>query len=317
MLKTGLVLSINKNKAHMVTPSGEFVKVKIKDTIPKVGETFSGELAKDFTIPKLPIVAASLAFMLLFSGTAFAYYTPTSSVIVEINPSIMLKLNMFNRIIDSSPLNDDGETVLKEIKLKNKPVNEGLETIVAEAKKENFINENYVKSDKAVTLYVDSKNDKDLNLQSFEKFMGDSGVKLMINSNGKELKSTIKNASTGNSKNNSSSSKQNNDNKQNKNNSTEGDSINNNSNNQKESPNNSNSSNKNSSSVSNGKSNDNNGGGKSEDKKNTDDKKNNDTEKKIDSTSGSNGNNNGNASNKNNGHSNNGKNKNNKVKDKN
>lgn len=317
MLKTGLVLSINKNKANMVTPSGEFVKVKIKDTIPKVGETFSGELAKDFTIPKLPIVAASLAFMLLFSGTAFAYYTPTSSVIVEINPSIMLKLNMFNRIIDSSPLNDDGETVLKEIKLKNKSVNEGLENIVDEAKKENFINENYVKSDKAVTLYVDSKNDKDLNLEGFEKFMGDSGVKLMINSNGKELKSTVKNASNGNSKNNNSSSKQNSDNNQNKNNSAGGNSINDNSSNKKESQGDQNSSSKNSSSVSNGKSNDNNGGGKSEDKKNADDKKNNNTEKKIESTSSSNGNNNSNASNKNSGHSNNGKSKNNKVKDKN
>ncbi|GLC30921.1 anti-sigma factor domain-containing protein [Clostridium omnivorum] len=317
MLKTGLVLSINKKKANMVTPSGEFVKVRIKDTIPKVGETFSGELAKDFTIPKLPIVAASLAFMLLFSGTAFAYYTPTSSVIVEINPSIMLKLNMFNRIIDSSPLNDDGETVLKEIKLKNKSVNEGLETIVDEAKKENFINENYVKSDKAVTLYIDSKNDKDLNLDSFEKFMGESGVKLMINSNGKELKSTVKNASTENSKNNNSSSKQNSENKQNsddkqnKNNSSVGNSINNNANNKKDSTDNQNSSSKNSSSVSNGKSNGNNGGEKSEDKKNAD------TEKKIDSTSISNGNNNSNASNKSSDHSNNGKNKNNKVKDKN
>lgn len=308
MLKTGLVLSINKNKAHMVTPSGEFVKVKIKGTAPKVGETFSGELVKNFTIPKFPVVAASIAFMLLFSGTAYAYYTPTSSVIVEINPSIMLKLNMFNRIIGSSPLNADGETVLKEIKIKNKPINDGLKTIVDEAKKDNFINDNYVKSDKAVTLFVDTKSKNDINLESFQKFMGESGVNLRINSNGKELKSEVKNASTDDSKNNNSSSKQNNTDKQNKNNSTK-----NNSSEKKETPNNSNSSNKNSSSVSNGNSSKSNG--KSEDKKNADDPQ------KIDSTNKSNGNsngqNNGNGSSNNqNSHSNNGNDKDNKGKDK-
>lgn len=314
MLKTGLVLSINKNKAHIVTPSGEFVKVKIKGDPPKVGETFSGELVKNFTLPKFPVVAASIAFMLLFSGTAYAYYTPTSSVIVEINPSIMLKLNMFNRIIGSSPLNDDGETVLKEIKLKNKPINDGLKTIVDEAKKDNFINDNYVKSDKAVTLFVDTKSKNDINLESFQKFMGESGVNLRINSNGKELKSEVKNASTDDSKNNNSSSKQNNTDKQNntgkqnKNNST-----NNNSSEKKDTTNNSNSSNKNSSSVSNGNSSKNNG--KSEDKKNADD------QKKIDNTNKSNGNGNGQnngkgSSNNQNSHSNNGNDKDNKDKDK-
>lgn len=301
MLKTGLVLSIQKNRAHMVTPSGEFVKVKIKDRIPKVGENYSGDLAKDFSLPKiskLPVVAASIVFMLLFSGTAFAYYTPTSSVIVDINPSIMLKLNRFNKIIKSVPLNNDGEKVLQEVKINNKSINDGLKVIVDEAKKDNFINDNYIKANKTVTLFVDSKNKKDLDLVSFQKFMVEAGVNLRINSNGTELKVEPKNASTEDSKNNNSSSKQNDkdkqksDNKQTNENkqSTDkkqdnGTPANNNSNEKKETPNNSNSSNKNSTSVSNGKSTENNTGGKSEDKKTTSD------EKKKDSTTKSNGNN--------------------------
>jgi len=187
MNKTGVVLQIEKNKAILMTSSGEFTKVKISSKAPNIGDTYTGKVFKENNFIKYATAVACLFFMFLTGGGAYAYYSPVASAEVTINPSLELKLNRFDRIIKCTPLNKDGEILLSHLNIKNTTVNEGLSQIVEEAKKENFINDNYVKSGKTISINVksDSKK-KNLNLSKFESSLAKNNLNVNINNNGKE-----------------------------------------------------------------------------------------------------------------------------------
>jgi hypothetical protein len=186
MNKTGLVMKTEKNSASIMTCYGEFFKVKITSKKPQVGEEYTGKLKKDNSLIRNFITAASLLFMILSGSGVYAYYTPTSSIVININPSIELKANRWDRIIKYSALNKDGETILKSISIRNKPLNQGLNIIVEQSKKDNFIDENYVKDGKIIRLQVSVKGNKSLDLSKFQKNTIKNNLNLDINDNGEE-----------------------------------------------------------------------------------------------------------------------------------
>jgi len=186
MNKTGLVMKIEKNSAAIMTTSGEFFKVAVFSKIPKIGEEYTGKLKKENSLIKVLITAACLLFMALSGGGVYDYYTPTSSVVININPSIKLETNRWIKIIKCSALNKDGETILKEISIKNKSLNEGLNLIVEQSKKDNFINEKYIKDSRVISIKLSGKNNKILDLSKFQEYIIKNNLNLEINSNGKK-----------------------------------------------------------------------------------------------------------------------------------
>jgi len=189
MTKTGIVLQLEKNKAILMTASGEFVKVKIASKAPKAGETYTGKIYKNNNLMKYAATVACLLLIFLSGGGAYAYYSPVATVQVSINPSLELKLNRFNRIIKYVPLNKDGEVLLSHLNIKNITIEDGLYKIVEEAKKENFINDNYTKAGKIISISITSGDkSKSLKLSKFEKYLADNKLNLNLKSNGKETK---------------------------------------------------------------------------------------------------------------------------------
>lgn len=189
MNRTGIVLQLEKNKAILMTSSGEFAKVKIPGKAPNIGETYTGKIYKENNLIKYATAIACLLFVFLTGGGAYAYYSPVTTVQVSINPSLELKLNRLNRIIKYSPLNKDGEVLLTHLNIKNSNIDDGLNQIVEEAKKEKFINENYIKAEKFISVSIASGDkSKSLKLAKFEKYMTDNKLNLNLNNNGKETK---------------------------------------------------------------------------------------------------------------------------------
>lgn len=88
------------------------------------------------------LVAAAAAFVILLGGTsAYAYSTPYSYVSVDVNPSIELTLNMFDRVLSVSAVNEDGAEVLSQIDLNalnNQNINNAITSIVNEISKEGY-----------------------------------------------------------------------------------------------------------------------------------------------------------------------------------
>lgn len=178
---TGIVMELNKKNAIIMTNCGEFLKVSSGKSAPKVGEIYTGEAVKSTPIYKYALTAASLVFILFFGSSAYAYYTPAASLKVDINPSLSLDINKWNRIIKYHALNSDGEKVLSGINLKYKPLNEGLDLIVDEAKKDNFINDNYIKSEKVINVSIENKKaDTNIDLSEFKEYIAKNNLKVNI-----------------------------------------------------------------------------------------------------------------------------------------
>lgn len=83
-------------------------------------------------------IAACLAVLLI--GGGFVYATPTSYLCVDINPSIELGINAFNKVISVEAMNDDGQAVLDELgRIKGMNLDDAVKLIVDEAVAQDFI----------------------------------------------------------------------------------------------------------------------------------------------------------------------------------
>ena len=197
MIKTGIVISLMDRKAGIMTSSGEFVYIKISKILPKVGEIYTGELyKKNLSLYKYAITAASLMFMLLSSVSAYSYYTPVTTIVVSINPSVSLEANKWNKIISSKALNSDGSLILNNIKLKNKSIDDGLELLVKEAKTENFINDKYVTDKKIISVDIKSNKDGSIDISNFKNIIDSNKLNIKINAssvNNKNIDITVNN----------------------------------------------------------------------------------------------------------------------------
>jgi hypothetical protein len=119
-------------------------------------------------------------FILTIGGGVKAYYSPVATVLVSINPHIELKVNYFNKIISSKALNNDGRKILSEVKIKNVNINEGLQIIIDQSKKDKFIDDNYIKT-KTVSVDIDGKK---INISKFKSNIQTSNLSIRIQSNG-------------------------------------------------------------------------------------------------------------------------------------
>jgi len=181
MIKTGIVISISNKKAGIMTNSGEFVYIKMSKPLPNVGEIYSGELYKRNRFNyKYALTAASLMFIFLSSGYAYAYYTPITTIVLSINPSVSLNANRWNKIISYKALNSDGSLILSNINLKNKSIDTALELLVKEAKTENFINNKYIDDKKVISVHIDSSKNESIDISNLKDIVDSSNLNMKI-----------------------------------------------------------------------------------------------------------------------------------------
>lgn len=177
----GIIVEIHKNKAVLLTSTGEFVEVATTKDM-SIGEEYIKTTTYTRFIRNIPraLVAALLMFTLLGGGLG-AYYTPVATLNLRINPYVQLKTNLFNKVIYSNALNSDGKVILDSINIKNKNFNDALYLIVTESEKQKFITEDY-KATKSISLEVTGKN---LNMSTFETTVHEHGISLEVKINNK------------------------------------------------------------------------------------------------------------------------------------
>lgn len=186
MNKKGIVMEIDKNKIGILTSGGEFIYVANSTISPNLGEIYESEEIKLKSsayknIRKFSLMAASLLIIFICSIFIKTYSAPVSSVTIKINPSIKLQANRWNKVINVTPLNKDGTNLLKNLNLKNKGLEKGINLILEEAKKENYINNDYKNSSKAIS--IDFTGDtSSLNLNNIENNLKNLKVKYTIKS---------------------------------------------------------------------------------------------------------------------------------------
>lgn len=116
----GIVVEIENKDAVILTNDGLFKKVK--NTNYEIGQKIMIKESRK-TGSKLIMGAASMvAAAAICTIGAFAYYTPTDYVSLDVNPSVEYSINRFDRILDVKAVNDDGAELLIGLNLKYKTI---------------------------------------------------------------------------------------------------------------------------------------------------------------------------------------------------
>ncbi|KYH29652.1 MULTISPECIES: anti-sigma factor domain-containing protein [Clostridium] len=169
--KTGIVMEIKNKKARILTPSGEFVEVKINGSIPTIGSVYTGTQIRKIPFYKYAAAAACLIISISTGGAAYAYYTPTASI--TLNTDLELKLNRWNKIIKALPLNENGKELLSSMNLENRDVNDGLGLIMEKSEQNGL----------EISLDITSKEDKLVDLSKFKDSSKKKKLDVKINYN--------------------------------------------------------------------------------------------------------------------------------------
>jgi len=139
----GIVAETNGKYAIVLTKDGLFKKIKAEPYMTVGSEVDTDNPKQNGIRQKIITRAASIAAAaLLMLGTGYGvvtYSMPYSYVDFDINPSIELTVNMYDRIIGAEALNSDGQVLLEKSNLKNSKLSEGVSKLISVAYEQGYI----------------------------------------------------------------------------------------------------------------------------------------------------------------------------------
>ena len=104
-----------------------------------------------------PVRAAAAAvclFLVVLGGGAWLYLAPTAYISIDINPSLELGVNRFDRIVSVKGFNDDGVRLAEQLDIKYMDYDDALEQILADQSVEDYLAGNALLS---VTVVCDNE----------------------------------------------------------------------------------------------------------------------------------------------------------------
>lgn len=113
-----------------------FSQVQAEEELKENTRIFLAEKSKRYTEPRtkkfryfVP-AAGCICLLLLFFCGHWLYFTPTTEISIDINPSVELRINRFDRVISVNGLNEDGQELLKTLPLQFKKYTVAMEQIL-------------------------------------------------------------------------------------------------------------------------------------------------------------------------------------------
>ncbi len=168
----GSILELNNKHAIVMTDNCNFISIKRTPEM-FLGQqlSFNRDLAKKRTKSYTKYIASAAAIFVfaLFSIVYFQFITPApvfAYIDLDINPSIEFSIDDKFDVIDVSPLNSDGQKIIEQLPLKNKPVKEAISEVIDISMQYGYISstkENKVlvsaslKSSDSKKLYLEEK----------------------------------------------------------------------------------------------------------------------------------------------------------------
>lgn len=140
-MKTGIVLQINGRKATVLVNGGEFMQIYAKKHWKK-GDVVSLPHTQKIWKQCSFAAAGILLFFCIGVGAERIYFQEKLLISMDINPSIEISVNQFNRIVDVQARNEDGIKVLSSVSVKNKKYTDGIGAILASKAMEDYLTQN-------------------------------------------------------------------------------------------------------------------------------------------------------------------------------
>ena len=154
----GIIAEVRGNHMIVIAKNGDFSRCKKLPNCNIGDEINIPERNMKSIYKNLTAVAACFLILIMLSSGVYAYYTPYSYVSVDMNPSLELYVNRFERVIEVHAFNDEALQIIKASKgIKNKNVSAALEQILGNAEEAGYLKKD---AENSLMIVVSSKNSK-------------------------------------------------------------------------------------------------------------------------------------------------------------
>lgn len=199
----GIVIQVNPGKKQItiLTPDGTFKKIPLKGEKPQVGEEIEFfELVMNKIRWRNAAVVAASCILVIVSWYFFnLFHQGATRVALDINPSLEIELNRYDRITEIETFNEEGEILLEKAGTpRYSSAEEGIDRLLRQAEKMDFLG----KDNNLIMLslvYCNSRDQQDQLLNKIEASLSQSltdkslGYELVINQvNEKEIDPQVK-----------------------------------------------------------------------------------------------------------------------------
>ncbi|HOQ07311.1 MAG TPA: anti-sigma factor domain-containing protein [Clostridiales bacterium] len=139
----GIVMEIKGKYAVILTEDGQFRKIKAQPGMTVGAETDAGRPMKAVSAwkPVYRIASVAASLLVVLGIGIFSYNMPYSYVDFDINPSIGLTANIYDRIIGVEALNDDGGRLIGNKDLRHMKLDEGVMVLLSSAVEQGYLSE--------------------------------------------------------------------------------------------------------------------------------------------------------------------------------
>lgn len=128
-MKRGVIMELKDGVAVLMDGSGDIASISARSGW-RVGDTVEFP-QKQNHVKRWAALAAALVLVMGAGVLGKAYFTPYSLVSLDVNPSVELSLNRFDRVISAKAMNDEGEVLLSLSDIENKTAEEALTTLLS------------------------------------------------------------------------------------------------------------------------------------------------------------------------------------------
>jgi len=144
---TGVVMEIKRSHVVLMTPKGEFKRVRVTGKLPGIGEEVHIPIARKrfFNLPRASWAAVAAAVILLLTASPLLTVLnqppefATAYVSIDIGPSIELTRSNRENVLEAHAYNSEGRQILEKLNLKGMKIDEAVTSITREAVELGYI----------------------------------------------------------------------------------------------------------------------------------------------------------------------------------
>lgn len=162
----GIVVDVKGKYAVILDKNGRFTKVKNNGRL-RIGyevDMPSPAHLDISTLMRKASIAAAFVLVIGLSAGVYSYNSPYAYIGIDINPSIEIATNIYDRIIRAEGLNDDGTKIAGLSACMNKKLKDGIGKIIDVA-----VEEGYLKKDASNTIVFTVSGKSEKKVESIEK----------------------------------------------------------------------------------------------------------------------------------------------------
>lgn len=171
------MLEVSGEKLFLLTSSGEIKEVRAPKESIMIGQEYISK-SKLFDIDlsifksRSLIAIMLLVFIMLPTSLSYTYFKPHGYINIDINPSLEIAYNIFDRVIDVKSINSDGKKMIDDnLQINNLRTSDAVENVITKAE-----NLGYIKSNESnlVLITVTSKDENDVLKYEDDSFKSDN-----------------------------------------------------------------------------------------------------------------------------------------------